>query len=114
MERLLKLVVVSFPVTMPSNGEDETNVAGNTENIVATTTVANSELTLPQINAESDAQSLQDYRSAASQTGQEENRDDGVFAETPKNPDDAAVTNQNTSSKSLTDNREVKSLCSVK
>ena len=113
MERLLRLVVVSFPVTMPSNDEEETSVAENTENIVATTTVANSELTPPQINAGSDVQSLQDYRSAASQTGQEENRDDGVFAETPKNPDDAAVTNQNTSSKSLTGNREVRSLCSV-
>ena len=95
MERLLRLVVVSFPVTMPSNSEEETNVAENTENIVATTTVANSELTPPQINAGTDAQSVQDYRSAASQTGQEENPDDGVFAETPKTRDDAADKNQN-------------------
>ena len=114
MERLLRLVVVSFPVTMPSNDEEEINVAGNTGNIVATTTVANSELTPPQINVGSDAQSVQDYRSAVSQTGQEENCDDGVFAETPKNLNDAADKSQNAPPKSLKGSRrEVRSLKSV-
>ena len=113
MERLLRLVVVSFPVTMPSNDEEETNVAGNTGNIVATTTVANSELTPPQINAGSDVQSVQDHRSAISQTGQEENRDDGVFAESPKNPDNVADESQTVLQKSLQNSREVKSLGSV-
>ena len=92
---------------------EETNVAEITDNIVATTTVANSELTPPQINGESDVQSVQDYRSAVSQTGQEENRDDGVFSDTPENPDDAAEKTQEVPLETLRISREVRGLGSV-
>ena len=114
MEGLLRLVLVSFPVTMPSNGEEETNVAVNTDNIVATTIVVNSESTKPQVSARLDAQSLQDdYRSAACGTGQGENQDDLVFAETPENLDDAAEKTQEVPLETLRISREVRGLGSV-
>ena len=98
---------------VPYNSEEKTNVAENTDNIVATTTVASNELT-PQVNTGLDAQSVQnDYRSAASRTGQEENQDDGVFAETPENLDDVAEKTQEVPLETLRISREVKGLGSV-
>ena len=84
MEGLLRLVAVSFPVTMPSNSEEETNAAANAYNIVATKTVANSEVTPPQDNVGLDMQSQLEFRSAASGADQSEPQRDAVFSQTPQ------------------------------
>ena len=87
MERLLRFFVVSFPVAMPSNGEEATGAAASTTpsitNVVATNIEANSETT-PQENVElDDVQSAQDFRSTASQIEQLEHQRDEVFSEAP-------------------------------
>ena len=105
MERLLRFVVVSFPVTMPSTTPSDTNV-------VATNTVAISEMT-PQDNVGLDIQSQEEFRSAASETGQSEYQRDEVFSEKSQPQLHVADRNQDTSSKSLKSSREVRSLCSV-
>ena len=116
MERLLRFVVVAFPVTMPSNDKEATDAAASTTpsdaNVVTTNTVAISEMT-PQDNVGLDIQSQEDFRSAASETGQSEHQRDEVFSETSQPQLHVADKNQNTSSKSLKSSREVRSLCSV-
>ena len=87
MERLLRFVVVSFPVTMPSNSEETTDTTTTTTpsdtTVVATNTVAISETT-PQNNGGLDVQSQEEFRSAASETAQSEHQRDEVFPETPQ------------------------------
>ena len=91
---------------MPSTTPSDTNV-------VATSTVATSEMT-PQENVGLEAQSTQeDFRSAASETGHSEHQRDEVFSEASQPPSHVADKNQNPSSKSLKSSREVRSLCSV-
>ena len=116
MERLLRFVVVAFPVTMPSNDKEATDAAASTTpsdtNVVATNTVAISEMT-PQDNVGLDIQSQEEFRSAASETGQSEHQSDEVFSEKSQPQLHVADRNPNTSSKSLKSSREVRSLCSV-
>ena len=116
MERLLRFVVVSFPVTMPSNNEDTTDAAATTtpsdSNVVATNTVAISEMT-PQDNVGLDIQSQEDFRSAASEAGQLEHQRDEVFPETPQTQLNVAHENLTVLPKSSKGSREVKSLGSV-
>ena len=104
MERLLRFVVVSFPVTMPSNDNEATDAAAATTpsitNVVATNMVANSEIS-PQDDPKSDVQSLQDYRSAASVAIQPEHQRDEVFSETPQSQLHVADKKQDAPPKSL-------------
>ena len=73
MERLLRFVVVSFPVTTPSNSEETTDTTTTTTpsdtTVVATNTVAISEMT-PQDDVRLEIQSQEEFRSADSETGQ--------------------------------------------
>ena len=116
MERLLRFFVVSFPVAMPSNGEEATGAAASTTpsitNVVATNTVANSEIS-PQDDPRSDVQSLQDYRSAASVAIQPEHQRDEVFSETPQSQLHVANGSQTVSQVSLQSSRELRGLESV-
>ena len=75
----MRFVVVSFPVTMPSNSEETTDAAATATpsdtNVVTTNTVAISETT-PQDNVGLDIQAQEEFRSAASETGQSEHQRD--------------------------------------
>ena len=115
MERLLRFVVVAFPVTMPSNDKEATDAAASTTpshtNMVDTNILANSETT-PQENVGFDAQSTQDFRSAASVASDQQREE--VFSETPQTSLHVAGKIQDLPPKSLKgSNREVKSLGSV-
>ena len=116
MERLLRFVVVSFPVTMPSNSEDTTDAAATTTpsdtNVVATNIVANSEMT-PQDHEGLEVQSTQEFRSAASEAGQSKQQRDAVFFETPQTLSHVAGGSQTGFPKTLKSSREVRSLSSV-
>ena len=104
MERLLRFVVVFFPVTMPSTTPSDTNV-------VATNTVATSDTT-PQENVGLDAQSSQDFCSAASVAS--DHQREKVFSETPQTLPQVADKIQDAPPESRKgSSREVKSLSSV-
>ena len=100
---------------MASNDEETMNAAASTTpshtNVVATNILANSEPT-PQENVGFDAQSAQDFRSAASVVSDQHREE--VFSETPQTLPHVADKIHNPPSNSLmSSSREVKNLCSV-